>query len=93
MSESPKGFLLNVGGTRYEVSDSLLDRFPDSMLRKITSDIWNQSDDDSDTEENRAAAAVDHVPPQVLKVGGTCKLDQTTRSWPLHGFPISDLGT
>lgn len=53
MSESPKGFLLNVGGTRYEVSDSLLDRFPDSMLRKITSDIWNQSDDDSDTEENR----------------------------------------
>ena len=36
-------FKLNIGGTRYEVSNSLLDHFPDSMLRKITSDTWTKA--------------------------------------------------
>lgn len=36
-------YKLNIGGTRYEVSNSLLDQFPDSMLRKITSDTWKKA--------------------------------------------------
>ena len=40
-----KLFKLNVGGTRFEVSDSLLDQFPDSMLRRLTSEAWNREDD------------------------------------------------
>ena len=42
----PKRFKLNIGGTKYEVSDTLLDGFPESMLRKITSDTWNQNNCD-----------------------------------------------
>jgi hypothetical protein len=41
----------NVGGTKYEVSDSLLDRYPDSMLRKISSDTWQEGATDKSTEE------------------------------------------
>ena len=39
-----KRFKLNIGGTKYEVSDSLLDKFQDSMLRRITSDTWNETE-------------------------------------------------
>ena len=41
-----KQFKLNIGGTRYEVSNSLLDQFQDSMLRRITSDTWNNESND-----------------------------------------------
>jgi hypothetical protein len=33
----------NVGGTHYEVSESLLGQYPNSMLRKISSDTWNDT--------------------------------------------------
>lgn len=36
-------YKLNIGGTTYGVSNSLLDQFPDSMLRKITSDTWTKA--------------------------------------------------
>lgn len=45
---SPKLFKLNVGGTRYEVSDSLLDQFPESMLRRLTSEAWNKNNQDGE---------------------------------------------
>ena len=48
---APKQFKLNVGGTKYEVSDTLLDGFPESMLRKITSDTWNQKSNDDDGDD------------------------------------------
>jgi len=51
----PKRFTLNVGGTRYEVSDSLLDQFQDSMLRKITSDAWNNHVYSDDGDEAKAS--------------------------------------
>jgi BTB/POZ domain len=41
----------NVGGTRYEVSQSVLDRYPDSMLRKISSSVWQDGAMDEKTEE------------------------------------------
>lgn len=44
----PTRFNLNVGGTKYEVSDLLLDQFPYSMLRKITPDTWNIAYDSDD---------------------------------------------
>ena len=53
---APKQFKLNVGGTKYEVSDTLLDGFPESMLRKITSDTWNQNHNeknDADDEDKQ----------------------------------------
>ena len=31
---------LNVGGSNYEVAQSLLDQYPDSMFSKIASDTW-----------------------------------------------------
>ena len=31
---------LNVGGTKYEVSTSLIERYPDTMLAKLISDRW-----------------------------------------------------
>lgn len=48
----------NVGGTKYEVSRSLLDRYPHSMLAKICSDTWHDTaakgfaDDDHDDNNN-----------------------------------------
>lgn len=39
---------LNVGGSKYEVSDSLLDRFPNSMLRRLTCDAWNDQENTED---------------------------------------------
>eukprot|EP00978_Attheya_sp_CCMP212_P020448 scaffold58531_cov58-Attheya_sp.AAC.1 len=33
----------NVGGTKYEVSQSLLDRFHESMLRRISFDTWKET--------------------------------------------------
>ena len=50
---APKRFKLNVGGTKYEVSDSLLDQFQDSMLRRITSDTWNDTDVFLDPDQNQ----------------------------------------
>merc|ERR1740129_2236677 len=47
----PNTFKLNVGGTKYEVSNSLLDCFPNSMLRRITSDAWREGATDSQTME------------------------------------------
>mmetsp|Transcript_69422 Transcript_69422/g.77649 ORF Transcript_69422/g.77649 Transcript_69422/m.77649 type:complete len:272 (-) Transcript_69422:42-857(-) len=43
-----KQFKLNIGGTRYEVSNSLLDQFQNSMLRRITCDTWNNESKDPD---------------------------------------------
>ena len=51
--DSPERFKLNIGGTKYEVSDSLLEQFPDSILRRITSDSWNEKNqDDADTDND-----------------------------------------
>lgn len=51
----PERFTLNVGGTRYDVSDSLLDEFQASMLRRITSDTWNHYDISDDGDEAKAS--------------------------------------
>ena len=40
----------NVGGTRYEVSQSLLDRFPESMLARICSETWQEGVTSEDTD-------------------------------------------
>lgn len=39
---------LNVGGTIYEVSKSLLNQYPDTMLARMVSDTWNGVDDEDD---------------------------------------------
>jgi BTB/POZ domain len=41
----------NIGGTKYEVSRSVIDNFPDSMLSKICSDTWNNNGDVVDGDE------------------------------------------
>jgi BTB/POZ domain len=41
-SSSSTSIRFNVGGRKYEVSKSLLDRFPASMLATISSDQWRQ---------------------------------------------------
>jgi uncharacterized membrane protein YebE (DUF533 family) len=42
----------NVGGTEYEVSQSLLDQYPDCMLRAITSSAdWNGSVEDAEAKK------------------------------------------
>jgi hypothetical protein len=40
-----KAIRLNVGGTRYEVSRSLMEMYPDTMLARLTSDDWSNADD------------------------------------------------
>eukprot|EP00523_Entomoneis_sp_CCMP467_P010295 CAMPEP_0168739602 /NCGR_PEP_ID=MMETSP0724-20121128/11548_1 /TAXON_ID=265536 /ORGANISM="Amphiprora sp., Strain CCMP467" /LENGTH=235 /DNA_ID=CAMNT_0008787011 /DNA_START=34 /DNA_END=741 /DNA_ORIENTATION=+ len=42
----------NVGGKVYEVSCSLLNRYPDTMLARMASDTWNGHDDDDATTTN-----------------------------------------
>eukprot|EP00535_Pseudo-nitzschia_heimii_P006100 CAMPEP_0197185166 /NCGR_PEP_ID=MMETSP1423-20130617/11334_1 /TAXON_ID=476441 /ORGANISM="Pseudo-nitzschia heimii, Strain UNC1101" /LENGTH=177 /DNA_ID=CAMNT_0042636151 /DNA_START=109 /DNA_END=642 /DNA_ORIENTATION=- len=47
MAESSgKTVRFNVGGTIYEVSRSLLDRYPDTMLARLASDTWKTNGDD-----------------------------------------------
>jgi hypothetical protein len=41
----------NIGGTKYEVSRSVIDKFPDSMLAKICSDTWNNNDKTGDDDD------------------------------------------
>jgi hypothetical protein len=41
MAHHPLILKFNVGGTRYEVSHSLLQSFPDSMLAKIAATEWH----------------------------------------------------
>ena len=48
---TPKQFKLNIEGTRYEASDSLPNRYQDSMLRRLTSDAWNAIDGSSYPDE------------------------------------------
>jgi hypothetical protein len=36
----------NVGGTHYEVSRSLIESFPDTMLARICSETWQKDDED-----------------------------------------------
>jgi hypothetical protein len=49
----PKQFKLYVRGKRYEVSGSLLDKFPGSMLRRIISETWNEDNDSSGLDQNK----------------------------------------
>lgn len=50
----PKTVKFNVGGTKYEVSTSLLDRYPSSMLAIVSSERWAQegSNDEIFIERN-----------------------------------------
>ena len=45
VSRKAKPVKFNIGGTHYEVSQSLLDRYPGSMLSKIASETWATVDD------------------------------------------------
>ena len=45
-------FEFDVGGTIYKVSKTLLDRHPGTMLARMVSPLWNQSDDDGDDEQH-----------------------------------------
>jgi BTB/POZ domain len=43
----------NIGGTKYEVSRSVINKFPDSMVSKICSDTWNNNEkEDGDDVDN-----------------------------------------
>jgi len=42
----------NVGGTLYEVSRSLLDQHPDTMLSRMVSDFWFPKDEGSNEDHN-----------------------------------------
>jgi hypothetical protein len=44
-NETSKVIRLNVGGTRYEVSRSLMEMYPDTMLARMISDEWSSEDD------------------------------------------------
>ena len=41
----------NVGGTKYQVSRSLMDQHPDTMLSRMVSDTWQTEEDGADDEE------------------------------------------
>jgi hypothetical protein len=40
--------VFNVGGTTYEVSRSLLEKYPNTMLARMTSETWDPQDDNCD---------------------------------------------
>jgi BTB/POZ domain len=40
----------NIGGTKYAVTRSVIDKFPDSMLSKICSDTWNNNEREDGVE-------------------------------------------
>jgi len=44
-SENNAPVTFNVGGTKYEVSRSLLDQYPDTMLSRMVSEEWQQGND------------------------------------------------
>jgi hypothetical protein len=44
-NEKSKVIRLNVGGSRYEVSRSLMEMYPDTMLARLVSDEWSSEDD------------------------------------------------
>ena len=48
----PKTIHFNVGGTKYEVSKSLIETYPDTMLATMISDRWQHHDDDNDDDTN-----------------------------------------
>jgi hypothetical protein len=43
----------NIGGTKYGVSPSVIDKFPDSKMAKICSDTWNNSSPCRGPDESR----------------------------------------
>jgi hypothetical protein len=43
---TPATVRFNVGGTHYEVSRSLIESFPDTMLARICSETWQKDDED-----------------------------------------------
>jgi hypothetical protein len=60
ISSTNKIVTFNVGGTRYEVSRSLLNQFPNSMLCKSASEQW-QEDPDSEIFIERDGARFKYV--------------------------------
>lgn len=52
MASPVKIVKFNVGGTKYEVSRSLLDRYKDCMLATICSESWSKTNQDASTEDN-----------------------------------------
>jgi hypothetical protein len=44
-NDTSKVVRLNVGGTHYEVSRSLMEMYPDTMLARMISDEWSNEDD------------------------------------------------
>jgi len=51
---SSKTIKFNVGGTKYEISQTLLDRYPSCMLNKICSRTWVQADAETATVKEAA---------------------------------------
>eukprot|EP00977_Amphora_coffeiformis_P023587 scaffold13700_cov153-Amphora_coffeaeformis.AAC.1 len=52
--DSSKTIKFNVGGTKYEISQALLDRYPSCMLSKICSKTWVQADAETATVKEAA---------------------------------------
>ena len=54
MKDSSKTIKFNVGGTKYEISQSLLDRYPSCVLNQICSKTWVQADAETATVKGAA---------------------------------------
>jgi BTB/POZ domain len=50
-NDNSKVIRLNVGGTHYEVSRSLIEIYPDTMLARLISKEWNSSNDNDKNQE------------------------------------------
>lgn len=46
MSDGRENVMFDVGGKQYKVSCSLIDRFPSTILARMTSEVWRGADDD-----------------------------------------------
>lgn len=60
-SSMQEPYRFNVGGTRYEVAQSLLNQYPDTMLSRLTSETWNDGDATKDIFIERDGESFRHV--------------------------------
>jgi hypothetical protein len=80
---------LNVGGTRYEVTRSLIELFPDTMLARMISKEWSSGDDQEifiDRNGFRFQYVLDYMRDQKATLAMNVTKESILAEWEYFGF-------
>ena len=92
MTGHARTVIFNVGGKHYEVSRSLIERFPNTILARMTSELWFGSDKAKDEpifierDRERFRYCLDYMRDGRVSVSTTASKDGIVKDLEYYGF-------